>query len=129
MTINTTTTVNATALNLILSYVSPTDDYVVYASGTNSYVGYVFRRTGNKMIQVSRASSQGSYTVSVSDTSIVATDIKVDTPYYVYSSIEGYGIYQLPPRTQGVMCYTVVICAILITMTYLFGRVFQWPKR
>lgn len=130
MTVTSTTTVPTQVLNIIMSYVSPVDDYVIYSGDNYTYYGYVTSITGNQIITVRRTGTTNYvYNVSVSDTSVSVSDISVTYPYYTYSNVSGKGVYMASPHTQTVICYAVVITCVLITVTMIFGRVFSWAKR
>lgn len=129
MTVNSITSVPTGVLNVIMSYVGITDDYVVYASSGNTYYGYVSGITGNKLITVSRSNNTASYSVSVSETSTSPKDIEVVYPYYTYSNIPEKGVYMASPRASTITCYAVVVTCVLFTVLTIFGRIFAWSKR
>lgn len=115
--------------NLVLSKVSPLDEYIIMCVDRNHFSALVRTPLGQvNQYDVFAVSSGRSYYWDVSERNYVSWEYQVKNEYYVVSNI-GYGTELVPPSvsymtswaTSGMVCLAFLLCVI----PYLWRRLFR----
>ena len=128
MTINNqTTTVNATAKNLLYSDIPFGSEYVIYTSGDNQVTMYL-RRIGHDTFDKYVCQRTGTTSNYRWELTTVAQSTSVDSvsvayPYYAYSNIPIQGVAETLPCMGYVDSMMLIVLACSAILSAVFGGI------
>ncbi len=124
-------TIPASVLNVLYSKLGPLDEYIIMRTGENTIGMLVHRIPSGDIIQytVSRPSaSYGNQWYDISESSSYWS-YNVYNEMYVYSNV-GYGVMDVLPVHQIMLCWGVTGCVCLVFLALVFkGALFKCLRR